>query len=95
MSTAASTVEYAQSEGRDVVDVPEIKNYLLQAYATVDVFAETDAALTRYTQPSTTQYTKALVGKSLKCGEADDIYVLKAMFIEVLHEPVLHSMRSY
>lgn len=44
---------------------------------------------------SPTQYVEALVAKWLRCDDVYDKYVLKAIFIECVHESVGHSMRSY
>lgn len=71
---------------------------LVQTYATDDLIAEADVAFTRYNQPwtmSPTQCAKALVTKSVRCGEVQNEYVLGGIFIKLLHEQVRHCMRSY
>lgn len=77
---------------------PEVVSYLPQNYTTDDVIAITDAALTRYTPPSTlspTQYAEDHVPKSHSCGEAHNSCVRKGVFIDGLHESVRHSLRPY
>lgn len=74
----------------------EVVKYLLQTYLSQDVVAETNAALTCYTQPSTVmpvQYVKALVYKSLKYREVYEEYLLKGLLIKGLHESLHHSMQ--
>lgn len=67
---------------------PEVVKYLLQIYATDDVIAKTNIALTRFTQFSTmlpTQYARALAPK-LRYKEGYVEYVLKMIFIGGHHE---------
>lgn len=61
---------------------PEVANYFLQTYANDDFIDETDAALTRFTQPpatSPTQCAEELVLESLRYGKVYDEYVLKGI----------------
>lgn len=72
--------------------------YLLETYSADDVTFKTDAATTRYNDPSTvsrTQYTEALVAKSLRCGEIHDHYFPKGVFTESLQKSVSHAMQSF
>lgn len=77
---------------------PEVLDYLLQTYVSDHVIAKTDAALIRYnklTAISTISSKNALVTRSLRCAELYDEDVLNGIFIEGLHESVLHSTKSY
>lgn len=77
---------------------PKVMTYLLQTFAIDEGIAEVDAALTRYSRPSTmllTQYADALVTKLLRCGEVHDKYNLKEFFCDGLHASVCRSVRSY
>lgn len=59
----SSSIAFKAKEGMIKI-YSAVANYLLHTCATDDVFAETDAALTRFTQPTTmllTQHSEALV----------------------------------
>lgn len=63
---------------------PEGVKYLVYAYATDDVIAQTDAVLMRYIKLSTVSLTRnadALENKSGRCGEVHEVDVLKGIFI--------------
>lgn len=69
------------------------------SYVTLNVIADTDAALMHYMQPPTvskTQYAKALIAKSHGCGEEYGEFLLKVIFIESsTNQSNIHSMWPY
>lgn len=74
---------------------PEFESYIHRTFTMDDFIAETDAASTKFAQPSTmrpVQYAKAMVAISLRFREA---YILKRFFMKGLLESVCHSYQSY
>lgn len=63
LAPAWSSNAYREKDGM-FVTWPKVINYLIQTYATGDVIAKTDAALTRYSRPPGYVADKACRGAS-------------------------------
>lgn len=70
---------------------PEVINFLLFIYGTVEVIVEADAEITCYRQPdcfSPSQYADEHWNKALRCGTAYSEDRLNGFFIEGSHESI-------
>lgn len=73
-------------------------NYLLEAYTTGDVIAETDTKIIRSTQtPNSTpiKYDELLWAKALRCNRVYNGYILKGNLIKELQDYIRQNTRSF
>lgn len=73
-------------------------NFLDELSVTADVVAEMDPNIlcfTERTNMTPTEYTETLWNKAFCCSLLVDVYILKGIFIELLHGSVRQTMHSY
>lgn len=98
-SIAVATVHAtAASQAPRLTSYPEVVNHLLKRYANDQGIAETDAAISRYSQPAIMtplQYREDLFAKAIRVGDVYGDAVLNDIFIEGIDASIRQSLRKY